>query len=411
MMLLTYLKRMTTRRFVRGAMPLLGAALAGTLVVLLLGCPANPGSAFDDELLTNVHNVSDAGSLELEGAYSVTTATIGDSSYLFVGGFGDDGVSVFSIANDGRLTPVHSVTDDASLELDGAVSVTTATIGSSSYLFVAGYIDDGVSVFSIANDGRLTPVHSVTDAGSLELYGANSVTTATIGSSSYLFVAGYDDDGVSVFSIADTGRLTPVQNVPDDATLELDGAYSFTTATIGSSSYLFVAGYDDDGVSVFSIADTGRLTHVHNVSDDATLELDGAASVTTASIGSSSYLFVAGEIDDGVSVFRIENTGMLTPVQDVPDAGSLELDGANSVTTATIGGSSYLFVAGFADDGVSAFSIADTGRLTPVQNVPDNATLELSEASLITTATVGSTSYLFVAGFADDGVSVFSINE
>ncbi len=43
-----------------------------------------------------------------------------------------------------------------------------------------------------------------------------------------------------------------------------------------------------------------------NVTDDATLELDGAVSVTTAVVGGKTYLFVASLNDDGVSVFEVE---------------------------------------------------------------------------------------------------------
>ncbi len=50
-----------------------------------------------NELLTNVDNVPDAGSLGLLNAISVTTATIGTATYLFVAGEIDNGVSVFSI--------------------------------------------------------------------------------------------------------------------------------------------------------------------------------------------------------------------------------------------------------------------------------------------------------------------------
>ena len=220
-----------------------------------------------NELLTNVHNVDDNDdvSLELLGASSVTTATIGDTPYLFVAGAIDNGVSVFSIATGGALTNVHNVTDDTTLALAGASSVTTATIGATPYLFVAGQSDNGVSVFSIATGGALTNVHNVTDDATLELIGAISVTTATIGDSSYLFVAGQNDSGVSVFSIANDGALTNVDNVDDndDPTLALLFTRSVTTATIGATPYLFVAGAFDRGVSVFSIADGGTLTNVH----------------------------------------------------------------------------------------------------------------------------------------------------
>ncbi len=366
-----------------------------------------------NELLTNVHNVPDAGSLELLSASSVTTAAIGATTYLFVAGFSDDGVSVFSIANDGTLTNVHNVddADDATLELQGAFSVTTATIGATTYLFVAGLSDDGVSVFSIADDGTLTNVHNEPDDATLALNAPRSVTTATIGGAPYLFVAGEIDDGVSVFSIATGGALTGVQDVTDDVTLALNGANSVTTATVGTTTYLFVAGEIDDGVSVFSIATGGALTGVHDVTDDATLELNGANSVTTATIGGTAYLFVAGFSDDGVSVFSIASDGALTNVDNAADTATRGLIGARSVTTATIGGTTYLFVAGLNSRSVSVFSIANDGALTNVDNVTDDATLELNGANSVTTATIGGTPYLFVAGFNDSGVSVFSINE
>ena len=364
--------------------------------------------------LVNVDNVSDDGSLRLNGAASVTTAVVAGTTYLFVAGVFDDGVSVFSVANNGTLTNRANVDDDATLELAGASSVTTAVVDGTTYLFVAGSTDSGVSVFSVANNGMLTNVTNVPDAGSLELDGASSVTTAVVADTTRLFVAGLTDDGVSVFNVANDGMLTRVQDVDDadDVNLELDGARSVTTAVAGGTTYLFVAGQFDSGVSVFSVAnDDGMLTSVTNVTDDGRLELDNAFSVTTAVVGGTIYLFVAGNRDDGVSVFSVANNGMLASVTNVTDAGRLELNGATSVTTAVAGGTTCLFVAGFNDDGVSVFSVANNGMLTNVTNVTDAGSLELASASSVTTAVVSDTTYLFVAGFNDSGVSVFRVED
>ena len=46
-----------------------------------------------------------------------------------------------------------NVTDDATLRLDRAFSVTTAVVGGTTYLFAAGDLDSGISVFSVAADG------------------------------------------------------------------------------------------------------------------------------------------------------------------------------------------------------------------------------------------------------------------
>ena len=257
-------------------------------------------------LLTNVHNLSDSGALELNGASSVTTASVDGETYLFVAGFNDAGVSVFRVESGGTLVNVENVSDSGALDFNGASPVTTASVGGETYFFVAGFNDAGVSVFRVQSDGVLINVHNVLDTGDLELNGAVSVTTASVAGETYLFVAGFNDDGVSVFRVESGGTLVNVHNVPDTDILELEGAVSVTTASVGGETYLFVAGFTDNGVSVFRVESGGTLVNVHNVPDTDILELEGAVSVTTASVGGETYLFVAGFTDNGVSVFWVD---------------------------------------------------------------------------------------------------------
>ena len=65
-----------------------------------------------------------------------------------------------------------------------------------------------------------------------------------------------------------------MQNISDDATLEIGLALGVTTAVVGGTRYLFVAGTGDDGVSVFSVGAGGTLTNVQNVTYNATLWTD-----------------------------------------------------------------------------------------------------------------------------------------
>jgi 6-phosphogluconolactonase (cycloisomerase 2 family) len=359
--------------------------------------------------ITNTDNVSDDATLELDAANAVATAVVAGITYLFATGGEDDGVSVFSVAADGTLTNVDNVTDDATLVIATANAVTAAVIAGTTFLFVAGGNDDGVSVFSVADDGTLSNVDNVGDDATLELDGVRGVTTAVVAGTTYLFTASEIDDGVSVFSVAADGTLTNVDNVSDDAGLELDGATAVTTAVIAGTTFLFVTGGNDDGVSVFSVAADGTLTNVDNVADGAARELDGARGVTTAVIGGVTYLFVTGQVDDGVSVFSVAADGALTNVENVTDDATLELDGALGATTAVIGGVTYLLVAGIVDDGVSVFSVADDGALTHVAVIRDSATLGLDGAIGLTTAVVGGLSHLFVAGNIDNAVSAFSL--
>jgi Ca2+-binding RTX toxin-like protein len=47
-----------------------------------------------------------------------------------------------------------------------------------------------------------------------------------------------------------------------------------------------------------------------NVADNATLEIAGPISMSTAVIGGKTFLFVAGFNDNGASVFRVDTTGL-----------------------------------------------------------------------------------------------------
>ena len=365
--------------------------------------------------LTNTDNLGDDVILELDGVAAVTTAVVGGVTFLFAAGFDDDGMSAFTVGADGSLTSVGNVPDDATLELDGVFSLTTAAIGATTFLFTAGADDDGISVFSIGANGSLTNVDNVTDADAidLELDGARSVSTAVIGGTTFLFAAGFDDDGVSVFSVGADGSLTNVENATDaaDPALELDGAFSVTTAVVGGTTFLFAAGAVDNGVSVFAVGADGSLTNVDNVINDPVVELLGAQSVTTAVVAGTTFLFVASGNDDGVSVFSVVSDGSLTNVENVEESATLPLDGPVTVTTAVVGGTTYLFVVARSDDRVVAFAVGADGSLTHVQTVADNAVLLIDEPIGIATAVVGGKLLVFATGENDDGISVFSVED
>ena len=111
--------------------------------------------------LTNVANAGDTATLQLALTTDVETMVVGGTTYLFSGGVNDNGVSVFSVGADGALTNVDNVTDDATSNIQGPQGLATATVGGNAYLFVTGFHDDGVGVYSVAADGHLTNVFNV----------------------------------------------------------------------------------------------------------------------------------------------------------------------------------------------------------------------------------------------------------
>ena len=360
--------------------------------------------------INNVTNVARDGTLPFDRITSVNTAEIAGTTYLFV--TAEDrqygGLSVFSVNGDGFLS---NVTNILSLDSDfsGLYSTSLVKVGEVFYLFVAGFINSQVSMFSIGYHG-FNHITNVVDDANLKLQLTKSLSTLKVDDKTYLFVAGQLDDGVSVFLIGNDGSLSNVANVSDERDLNLDGVIAMTTVSVNRNPYLFAAGVEDDGVSVFSIGNDGSLDNVANVSDWGVLNLDYPISMATTLVNGITYLFVSGVNDDGVSMFSVGANGSLNNITNISDEGDLELESPFSIITADINNNPYFFVAGYRDHGVSMFSIAADGSVWNVDNVSDDENLLLLGATSMATANIDGSTYLFVAGYDDNGMSVFWIH-
>ena len=380
-----------------------------------MSAPGSDDGVTESYLPTNPQDYTDGGTLELDGVSSVVSADVGGFTYVFVSGGIDDGISVFRLNANGTLTPVYDVTDGGTLELDGARGLSTTMVDGNTYLFAAGFSDNGVSAFRVNTNGTLTAVADVNDDATFLLAGASDTAAVRVGAFTYLFVAGQVDNGISSFRVAGDGRLTSVANIADNGTLELAGARTVTTVTVGGTAYLIVGGGVDDGLSVFSVSAAGALTNVSNVDDsaNANYRLNGVIDITTAVIGGTTYVYAAGLDDNGVTVFSLNAAGVLTYVDNEVDTIATLISGANSVAVHTVGSASFLLVGG-SENGLSVYRIENgsnsgmpAGSLTWLDNIADSGSRELAGVVSVASGNVGGTSYIIGGGQTDDGISTF----
>ena len=84
----------------------------------------------------------------------------------------------------------------------GPISITTTTIGSSTYALVASNNGHRVHIIDITNPSQPSPTSVLLDnTDSLKLRYPRSVTTTTIDSSTYALVTSQTDDAVSIVNI------------------------------------------------------------------------------------------------------------------------------------------------------------------------------------------------------------------
>ena len=149
----------------------------------------------------------------LYGAYSITTATIENSTYALVASFGDHGVQIINITDPYNPINASSITDGTQYPtLNSSTSITTAIIGGSTYALVTSYYQ----IINITDPYNPTNASSITDGTRYPtLYGATSITTATIGGSTYALVASIRDDGIQIIDITDPYNPTNTSSITD----------------------------------------------------------------------------------------------------------------------------------------------------------------------------------------------------
>ncbi|HAQ35048.1 MAG TPA: hypothetical protein DCQ53_06785, partial [Alphaproteobacteria bacterium] len=351
----------------------------------------------------SVFTVADDATLQLDGASSLTTANVDGTDYLFTTSVIDNGVSVFSIASNGALTNVFNVTDDATLNLGAAQSVVAIEISGTDYIYVAGTGDDGISSFSVASNGALTNVENY--SGGMD--GPIRMSTAVIGGNPFLFVPEYSNNRIGVHAIANDGTLSQADVVSDGGSYRLGGAAGTAVAVVDGTTFLMVAGQTDGGISAFSVASDGTLTSTANVSG---AELDGIRAITTTEIDGTTYVIGAGWQDDGLTIYSLSSAGALSLVGSTQDNATLNLNGPYGVTALQFSGVTYLMVGAQADKGFSLFTMSAAGGLTNIANVADTDALELNYVSFVDSAVIDGNPYFFVASDRDDGIGVFDLD-
>ncbi|MEB8385653.1 calcium-binding protein [Rhodobacteraceae bacterium KMM 6894] len=359
----------------------------------------------------NRFNVFDSANplTQLNGAGGVHVLTIGARTFAYMISRVDDAVTGFELFPDGQMLNVANVSDDDFPLLDFSRSAQSATVDGTTYLYVNGHL--GLTVFQVAPDGTLSHVQDVMDDAVLMLdLSSGMMTTATVAGTQYLIASGFADNGISAFSIGADGSLTHSDST--SAFLvnpAIDGALDMASATVGGNTFVFVTGNTGDGVSSYRLNTDGTLTFVQGVLDTALLQLNGAWGVATAAVGTSTYLFVGGNIDDGISVFEIDSTGILTSVFFIDSGTVPSLDNVIGLTTFTIEGQTFLSASAQTSDAVTLFHVTNAGGLIEVDVINDTAATQLGATLYNDFYMMGERPFLAATGWLDDGLSTFEL--
>ncbi len=207
------------------------------------------------------------------------------TSYLFAGGLErkSPGLSCFKIHTDGKLTHVQSMKDNDTIHTDGIIGMYSHKIKNKTFLFTGGFQDNGISSFEVFENGHFKNISNITDnTTNRYLTGTYPVDGVTLGNNNYVVVGHrhhkfytkgitsgwikktdfvYHGDGVSVFKITSKGELIPHHVLIDDKYTKISGQTRIEILKLNADKAIVaIATRDDSSIQICILSKDGKLT-------------------------------------------------------------------------------------------------------------------------------------------------------
>ncbi len=238
---------------------------------------------------------------------------------------------------------------------------------------------------------------------------AVELITVPVGDAVFLYAARAVGSGLSAFRLSDANGLTTIGTVADTATVNAAQIATMASANIGGTAFLFTGSSNEDGITVWSVGANGALTAVQSLGAAQMVPVDTITALRTVQMGGDHFLIAAASGSSSLTVFRMAADGTMVPTDHVIDELGTRFQGVTAMEVVTVGNRTYVLAAG-ADHGISLLTLTPDGRLVHLETLADSTTTALSGVSEIRAVVVGGTVQVFVTSGAEGGLSQLRID-
>ena len=219
------------------------------------------------------------------------------------------------------------------------------------------------SIGTCGPNGALTPI-----PGSPFPAGYDPRSVAVDPTAKFVYVANFDSNNISAYSIDSNGALTPVSGSPFATGV---GPVSVVVNVTGNFAY--VVNFGSKSVSAYSIGSSGALTPVSGSPFPT-----GLGPVSVAIDTGTKFVYVANRGSYNVSGYSVGSDGALAPVPGSPFPA-----GPGPLSVAVDPMAKFAYVTNFDSNDISAYSIDSNGALRPIPGSPFTA--RVKPASVVIT--------------------------
>lgn len=290
----------------------------------------------------------------------------------------------------------------------GIVDMEVVWFGQSAVLYTGAFADGGLMRLELAEGQAARPVQSVARVATGGTLGLSDLAVVPVGGTPHLIGAGRYADAPALRPLTgETGRI----GTPTLATTrkgDLSGLSEIEGIAAHGKSYVATGSWDKGGIQLFEVRSNLTLSFVAKLPDTAKAYLADISALTSATIGGATYIFAASAGESGVTSFRLNADGTVEMIDWIGAAEGIGMAGTSALATAVVNGTTYLIAAAAGSGTLTVFRVNDSGVFYPVDHVTDSLLTRFQGVTDIATFSYGGRSFL-VAGGADDGLTLFEI--
>ncbi|MBL4769009.1 MAG: calcium-binding protein [Rhodobacteraceae bacterium] len=340
-----------------------------------------------DGPLSYVSGITDLDIYAVNGVARLYTTT-GDGGGVTVRDI-DSGMAIIS-------SRAHSVAQS----LTAPIQTQRLMVNEVDTLAVFGQPDNGLSGYSLSNDGQLLQNVSV----SAEANTFASLEVVSVGSNTLIFTSDQTVSGLTCWEITSAGKLRMVEEFARGIDASGTDIPALSQITVKGATFLLAASGFENNLKSYEISTNGTVSQSAMLDAASGLWVNMPNVLATAEIAGVSYILLGAAGSSSISVMEINNNGVMVVIDHVLD--SLETRFQNITVLEVVTVEDRVFVlAGGADDGLSLMTLLPGGRLLHLDTIEDSLSSALTNVSALAVAIVGDAIEVFAAGGSEAGIS------
>lgn len=202
----------------------------------------------------------------------------------------------------------------------------------------------------------------------------------------------------------DLGRLEPVLTVNASPVV----AQSIHAFSVGAAGYLATGARDGNGLSVFRVTETGRLDSVFTETNAEKKALERVTDFTNVTVGGATYLISASNGESGVSSFLIEADGTNRFVDSLSQKDGLWISGLVALEAVELGGQGFVLGLSPLSGNLSVLRVNPMGVFFITDIVVDTLDTRFDDAVDLAAFRVGERAFAVLGG-TDRGLTFFEL--